>query len=231
MTKVLEKSVNTGAIFAAQKTGYKIFYDYLKRYKFNDITGIDLPNEQAGDLDNLATKYVPEVNYATAAFGHGILVTPLAMLRGYATIANGGFLVNPYIVDTIKSPDGSYSSANKQELINESIIKKSTAKTITDMMVSVVEHGYGSRAKVKGYSMAGKTATADIVVAGKYTNDTIQSFAGFFPAYKPKVAMIVLLRKPAVGATASANVTYGFHNIAQFIIDYYNIPPDEEIKK
>ncbi len=230
MTKVLEKSINTGAIFAEKQTGHKIFYDYLTRYKFNDVTGIDLPNEQPGDLDNLVGKFVPEVNYATASFGHGILVTPLAMLRAYATIANGGYLVNPFIVDSVKSSDGSYSSANKQEIVNESIIKKSTAKTITDMMVSVVEHGYGSKAKVKGYSMAGKTATADIVVGGKYSSDTIQSFAGFFPAYKPRVAMIVLLRKPGLGATASANVTYGFHNMAQFIIDYYNIPPDEKIK-
>jgi cell division protein FtsI/penicillin-binding protein 2 len=231
MTKVLEKSINTGAIFAQKKTGDKIFYDYLKRYKFNDITGIDLPNEQPGDLGNLEGKFVPEVNYATASYGHGILVTPLAILRSYATIANGGYLINPFVVDSIKSPDGSYSSANKQEIINESVIKKETAKTITDMMVSVVEQGYGSKAKVKGYTMAGKTATADIVVDGKYTDDTIQSFAGFFPAYKPRVAMIVLLRKPAIGPTASANVTYGFHNMAQFIIDYYNIPPDEEIKK
>ncbi len=230
MTKVLEKSINTGAIFAEKQTGHKIFYDYLTRYKFNDVTGVDLPNEQPGVLKNLVGKFVPEVNYATAAFGHGVLVTPLAMLRAYATIANGGYLVNPYIVDSIKSSDGSYSAANKQEIVNESVIKKSTAKTITDMMVSVVEHGYGSKAKVKGYTMAGKTATADIVVGGKYSSDTIQSFAGFFPAYKPKVAMIVLLRKPGLGATASANVTYGFHNMAQFMIDYYNIPPDEIIK-
>ena len=230
MTKVLEKSINTGAIFAEQQTGHKIFYDYLKRFKFNDITGIDLPNEQAGNLSNLETKYVPEVNYATASFGHGILVTPIAMLRSYASIANGGFLINPYIVETIKSSDGNYSSANKQEIVNDAVIKKETAKTITDMMVSVVEHGYGKNAKVKGYSMAGKTATADIVVDGKYSSDTIQSFAGFFPAYKPRVAMIVLLRKPGLGATASESATYSFHNMAQFIIDYYNIPPDEIIK-
>ena len=230
MTKVLEKSINTGAIFAEQQTGHKIFYDYLKRFKFNDITGIDLPNEQAGKLTNLEGKYVPEVNYATASFGHGILVTPIAMLRSYASIANGGSLINPYIVETIKSSDGNYSSANKQEIVNDAVIKKETAKTITGMMVSVVEHGYGKNAKVKGYSMAGKTATADIVVGGKYSSDTIQSFAGFFPAQKPRVAMIVLLRKPGLGATASESATYSFHNMAQFIIDYYNIPPDEIIK-
>jgi cell division protein FtsI (penicillin-binding protein 3)/stage V sporulation protein D (sporulation-specific penicillin-binding protein) len=98
------------------------------------------------------------------------------------------------------------------------------------MMVSVVEHGYGSNAKVKGYTMAGKTGTADIAVGGKYTSDTIQSFGGFFPAYKPKVVMLVMLNKPAIGAAASTSVTYGFHDMAKFIIDYYNIAPDEVAK-
>lgn len=230
MTKVLEKSINTGAIFAEQQTGHKIFYDYLNRFKFNDITGIDLPNEQKGDLRNLEKKDSKDVDYAVASYGHGILTTPMAILRSYATIANGGYLVNPYVVETTKSSGGVYAAVNKQEITSDRIIKKETAKTITDMMVSVVEHGYGSNAKVKGYSMAGKTGTADIAVDGKYTSDTIQSFAGFFPAYKPKVVMLVMLNKPAIGAAASTSVTYGFHDMAKFIIDYYNITSDE-IKK
>lgn len=229
MTKVLQKSINTGAVFVEQKTGHKIFYDYLTKFKLNDITGIDLPNEQKSDLRNLELKYVPDINFATASYGHGISITPIAVLRSYAAIANGGYLVNPYVVETTKSPDGTYGSVNKQDIILESIIKPSTAKTITNMMVKVVEDGYGSSAKVKGYSMAGKTGTADIFYGGGYTNDTIQSFAGFFPAYKPKIAMLVMLNKPAIGMTASTSVTYGFHDMAKFIIDYYNIPPDEPL--
>ncbi len=229
MTKVLEKSINTGAVFAEQQTGHKIFYDYLKRFKFNEVTGIDLPSEGKGDLRNLEKKDKKDVDFAVASYGHGILTTPLSVLRSYATIASGGYLVNPYLVETIKSSDGDYSGANKQEISPERIIKKETAKTITDMMVSVVEHGYGSNAKIKGYTIAGKTGTADIAVEGKYTDDTIQSFSGFFPAYKPKVAMLVMLTKPAIGAAASTSVTYGFQDMAKFIIDYYNIPPDEVI--
>ncbi|HRZ29890.1 MAG TPA: penicillin-binding protein 2 [Candidatus Paceibacterota bacterium] len=229
MTKVLQKSINTGAIFVEQKTGHKIFYDYLKKFKFNDITGIDLPNEQKSVLKNLETKYVPDINFATASYGHGISITPIAILRSYAVIANGGYLVNPYVVETTKSPDGTYGSVNKQDILLESIIKPSTAKTITNMMVQVVEDGYGSSAKVKGYSMAGKTGTADISYGKEYTNDTIQSFGGFFPASNPKVVMLVVLNKPAIGMTASTSVTYGFHDMAKFIIDYYNIPPDEPL--
>jgi len=231
MTKVLEKSINTGAIFAEQKTGHEKFYEYLTRFKLDDITGIDLPNEQKGNLINLSKSDARDVEYATASYGHGILTTPISILRAYATIANGGYLVYPYVVETTKSPSGLYGSVNRQELNPDRIIKASTAKTITDMMVSVVEHGYGSNAKVKGYTMAGKTGTADIAVGGKYTDDTIQSFAGFFPAYKPKVAMLVMLNKPAIGPAASTSATYGFHDMAKFIIDYYNIPPDEITKK
>lgn len=229
MTKVLEKSINTGSIFVSQQLGKEKFFDYLKRYKLNKRTGIDLANEGQGSYANIERKHATAVDFATASYGHGITVTPLSLLRAYAAIANGGEMVTPYIVEALKQPDGEFSAINKQELVSERVISKETADTIKDMMVSVVEHGYGSRAKIPGYLMAGKTGTADIVYQGKYSNDTIQTFAGFFPANDPKVAMLVLIDRPAIGEAASGTVTLGFRNLARFIINYYNIPPTENL--
>lgn len=232
MTNVLEQSVNTGAVYAQQKTGNRVFYDYLTKFKFNEKTGIDLPFEAKGSLSNLEKdkKNARDIYFATASYGHGILVTPIALARAYSAIANGGYLVNPYIVDGIQNPDGTFNAANKQDISPERIITKETANTITQMMVNVVKNGYGKNAKVPGYTMAGKTGTADVVASGKYGADTIQTFAGFFPANNPKVVMVVALNSPAIGAAASTSATYGFHNLAKFIIDYYNIPPTEPVK-
>lgn len=229
MTQVLEKSINTGAVFIAQKLGNQTFYEYLKKFKVNEKTGIDLNGEGSGKLENIEKKHAREIEFATASYGHGITITPLSLLRGYAAIANGGNLVIPYIVEALRQSDGKFNYINKQEIISEKIISSETAKTVTDMMVSVVERGYGSRAKVPGYLIAGKTGTANIVFEGKYTDDTIQTFAGFFPANDPKVAMLVMIDSPAIGDTASATVTIGFKNLAKFIINYYNIPPTENI--
>ncbi len=227
MNKVLAKSINTGSVFVGQKIGRGKFYEYFKRFKLNEKTGIDLGNEGVGSLQNIEKRHTTDVEFATASFGHGITITPLALLRAYSAIANGGELVTPYIVEALRQPDGEYSVINKQEIINERIISKETAETVRKMMANVVENGYGSRAKIPGYSAAGKTGTADIVFEGKYTDDTIQTFAGFFPVDNPKVAMLVLLDRPAIGESASNTATLGFRNLARFIINYYNIPPDE----
>ncbi len=226
MTKVLEKSINTGAVFAEQQTGHKIFLDYLKKFRMDELTGIDLPFEARGDLSNLERKDTRDIYFATASFGHGILVTPIALLRAYSTVANGGVLVNPYVTEAVISPGGKREETPKDET-NERIISEETAKALTDMMVKVVEEGYGSRAKIKGYLFAGKTGTANIASFGGYSEDTIQSFVGFFPAYNPRFAILVKLDKPKIGDAASATVTLSFRNVAQFLINYYNIPPDE----
>ena len=231
MTKVLEKSINTGAIFAQQQTGNKLFLEYIKRYKLNERTGIDLPNEALDDIRNLEldARNARDVYFATASYGHGILISPINMIRAYATIANNGALVNPYVIEKIEKPDGSVEDLSSQYTSGDVILKPDTIKKLTGMMVKVVQEGYGMNARIKGYNIAGKTGTADIAVDGKYSGDTIQSFAGFFPAYNPRFVILVKLDKPQIGAAASATVTYSFRNMVQFLINYYNIPPDENI--
>lgn len=226
MTKVLEQSINTGAVYAESLIGNENFLRFLKIFGVDRKTGVDLPDEVTGDISNLEGKNVPPINFATASFGQGISFNFLNLVRLYAILANKGKDVYPYMVEEIHSPDGSISKTNLAE--PEQIISPETAETVTDMMVHVVENGYGKNAAISGYSIAGKTGTAQIPLPdGTYSkDDTLQSFVGFFPAHNPMFVIGVDLYRPKKGAVASETVTYVFRNIAFYLINYYNLVPD-----
>jgi cell division protein FtsI/penicillin-binding protein 2 len=229
MTKVLERSINTGAIFVAQKLGVENLRKYFKTFGFIDRTGIDLPNEIIGDLSNLEYPKVNSTYLATASYGLGISISPIALLKAYATIANKGETVTPYLVESISDDEGSHSNVIPSE--SKRVISEKTAETLTNMLVSVIENGFGGNAKIKGYSMAGKTGTAQISLTGSkgYSDDAIHSFAGFFPASNPRFLILVKMDRPQWGAEAASNtVTIAFREVEQFLINYYNVPPDEE---
>jgi cell division protein FtsI/penicillin-binding protein 2 len=228
MSKILEKSINTGAIFVQQQIGNQLFLDYLKKFGFDSITGIDLPLEINSSISNLTKKDTRNIYFATAAYGHGITLSSIALLKAYGIIANNGLSVDPYIVEAIMTPDGKIEKINRSEIKTKQVISTEAVKQVTDMMVNVVKHGYGKNAQVKGYHIAGKTGTADIASQGGYSQDTIQTFAGFFPAYKPRFVMMVRLDRPLYGVSASSTVTLTFRNLVKFLINYYNIPLDEE---
>lgn len=229
MKEVLQWSINTGAVFVGDKVGIDELRKYFKNFGLNEKTGIDLPNEINGDLSNLEYPKANKTTLATASYGLGIAITPLELLRAYSAICNNGYLINPYIVESIKDNLGIHSAQMNTE--TRQVISSNTALTLTKMLVNVTENGYGRNAKIKGYSLAGKTGTANIPYPDKrgYSEDTIQSFIGFFPAYEPKFLMLVKMDRPhaAGAASASKTVTYTFRDIEQYLINYYNIPPDE----
>jgi len=226
MTKVLEMSINTGAVYAQSLIGNENFRKYLKIFGMGEKTGVDLPDEVAGDLSNLDDNNAPQINFSTAAFGQGISMNPLVLLRAYAMVANKGKSVSPYVIEKFIDDKGNESSPNQSEPAQ--IISEKTAETLTSMMVKVVENGYGKNAAIKGYSIAGKTGTAQIPVkgGGYLQDDSIQTFYGFFPASDPKFVIAVKLDRPKLGAAAYNNVTYAFRDMAMYLINYYNIPPD-----
>ncbi len=213
MMEVIEKSINTGAVFAEQKTGHDIFYNYLIKFGLNKLTGVNLPGEVKGNLRNL--KNGRDINFATASFGHGVSVTPIELINAISAIANGGVLMKPYVL-----ADGS------PEIIRRAVSVK-TAKTVTAMMVSAVEKNF--TADIANYSIAGKTGTAYIpdFEKGGYTEEVINTFVGFVPASAPKFIVLIKLDKPADGPFAGLTVAPAFRELARFILNYYNIPPDE----
>lgn len=224
MTQVLEQSINTGAIFVQRTIGKDKFLAMVKNFGFGSPTGMNLPGEAPGDINNLANG--GEVHYATASFGQGITVTPLQLAQAFATIANQGKMMRPYLVDSIKYADGK-EEKHSPEMVRQ-VMSPKTANTLAAMLVSVVENGHGKRAAVPGYYMAGKTGTAQVARSdGKgYDPDiNIGSFGGFGPVEDPQFAMVVKIVRPRTVRFAESSAAPAFGQMAQFLVNYFQIPP------
>lgn len=213
MTNVIEESLNTGAAFMQRAIGNKPFYDYLNTFGFNDRTGIALPGEISGNLKNIKTR-AADIHFATASFGQGIAVTPLQLITAVSAIANGGMLMKPYIEEK-KTP----------ETVRR-VVTPEAARAATEMMISAVRKG--EIAHIPHYTVAGKTGTAQAVdfVQGGYTNEVINTYVGFAPARNPRFIILIKLDKPAGAPLAGTTVVPAFRELAEFIINYYGIPPD-----
>ena len=224
MTEVLEKSINTGAIFAERQIGNKVFLDYAEKFGLFEPTGIDLQGEVFSANSNLKKGY--EVNFATASFGQGIEITPIQLFRAISVIANGGKLIKPYLVKEF----------NQNNQNTKRIISQKTASQLTAMMVSVIENGFGKSARIPGYYVAGKTGTAQIswsalgVNKPGYSQETVQTFVGFAPAFDPKLLIVVKLDNPKT-KTSEYSAAPIFKKLANYIIDYWQIPPDYQEEK
>ena len=224
MTQALEKSLNTGMIFAMRKTGRSTFVDYVKRFGFGQSAGIELETEVAGNISSLKSK--GEIFSATASFGQGITVTPLQMASAYAAIANGGMLKQPHIVQEIRHPDGTAERREPNDV--RRVIETKSARLLGAMLIAVVENGHGKRAGVPGYYIAGKTGTAQVAKkegAGYEEGVNIGSFAGFGPAENPRFAMAVRIDNPHDVSWAETTAAPLFGEIAAFLLQYFEIPP------
>ncbi len=223
MTQVLEKSLNTGAVFVQQLIRKSVFRDYLEKFGFSAKTEIDLEGEVSGNLSNLKSKR--DIEFATASFGQGIAVTPIELVAALGAIANNGNLVRPYIVEKFVYSNGKEETVKPEKI--RQVISSETADELTKMLVSVVENGYGSKAAVPGYFIAGKTGTAQVpdLETGTYSDKTIHSFGGFFPAFDPEFIVLVKLDNPQKIRFAADSVGPVFGEIAEYILSYYEIPP------
>ena len=224
MIGVLEKSLNTGAIFAGQQLGNTGFKKYVDRFGFGQISGIELGNEAAGNVSALNKD--SDIYYATASFGQGITATPLQMVMAYGALANGGQLLKPYIVKE-KRRSGVVVESAKTEVLGQPISLR-TATIISGMLVSVVRLGHAKRAAVPGYRIGAKTGTAEVAEGGQYGGKTIHSVAGYGPIDDPAFVMIVKLNDPKAGRFAESTVVPVFGQVAKFLLQYYEIPPDEQ---
>ncbi|MBI2639268.1 MAG: penicillin-binding protein 2 [Candidatus Sungbacteria bacterium] len=226
MTQVLEKSLNTGAIWVEKLTGHKRFLEYIERFGFGSNSGIDFPNEVPGNIGNLESGR--DLEFATASFGQGIAVTPLQMATAFAAIANGGALMKPYVLEKIIDDSGNetiFSSEKRRD-----VVSTSTSEALTKMLVSAVRNGFENKAGVKGYFVAGKTGTAQIPAKDRrgYSDEVIHTFIGYAPAFRPKFLILLQLNKPGGNRFAANTLTPAFHDLAEFILNYYEIPPDEK---
>lgn len=227
MQEVLNKSVNTGAAFVVSKMGKENFAKYMADFGLGNETGIDLPNEANGNISNL--KSPRDIEYATASFGQGIAMTPIATIRALSALANGGILINPHIVKKIDYKIGLPNNIS-YEVEGRRVIKKETSDEITRMLVRVVDKSLrDGTLKIPNYSVAAKTGTAQIAKPGGkgyYDDRYLHSFFGYFPAYNPKFLIFLLTLEPKGAPYASNTLADPFMDTVKFLINYYEIPPD-----
>lgn len=223
MTQVLEKSINTGVVFAEQQMPKEDFKNYIESFGFGHLLGVDLVGELPGSTRNL--KYERDIDYATISFGQGIAVTPLQIISAIAAIANDGKMMKPYLVQKTVSSSGVEKETEPEVLVQP--ISSQTASKLTAMMVSTVQNGY-TKINIPGYYIAGKTGTAQLPdpVSGGYLEEYIHSFVGFAPAYNPQFIVLIKLDKPQGVRFASSSLTPVFADVAKFLLNYLEILPD-----
>jgi len=228
MQTVLSESLNTGAVFAMQQLGKTEFLKYIRAYGFDKKTGVDLPDEIEGQLSNLLT--LRDIEYATASFGHGIAVSPIEFCVAMSSIANGGLIVEPYIVDKIIVKGGKDYTAELTTEGENRVLKETTAKTMTKMLVEVVDEALlGGTVKVDHYSIAAKTGTALLPKKGElgyYEDQYLHSFFGYAPAFDARFLVFLYLEKPQGVKYASHTLTQPFMKLMKFLLNYYEVPPD-----
>ena len=226
MQEVLNQSLNTGVAFAVEQMGTDIFADYMRSFGLGEETGIDLPGEVHGLIDNLNSPRT--IEYYTASFGQGIALTPIATVRALSTLANGGKLITPHIVKEIEGTLGISKKIFYEP--TERVIREETSETISRMLVTVVDEALaGGDVALPHYSVAAKTGTAQIadpVNGGYYDDRYLHSFFGYFPAYDPEFLIFLFVEEPVGVRYASQTLTTPFMDLVTFLINYYEVAPD-----
>ena len=226
--EIIQKSSNIGAIKISQRLGKKSFYNYIKKFGFGDKTGIDLPGEIPGIIR--APKNWSHVSIGAISIGQEILITPIQLINAVSTIANGGVLVKPRILKAV-SYKGKIIKVTLQEEMRR-VISYRTSKIMRRTLKGAVNEGTGNLAAVNGFSVAGKTGTAQKFdpIQKTYSKDKyLASFIGFVPAEEPKIAILVIIDEPKDifwGGRVAAPV---FSRVAQQVLRYLMIPQDENM--
>jgi len=223
MTEVIQNSDNTGMVFVGQKLGIAKMNDYMEQFGFGEKTGIDLQGEASGALRR-ESEWLP-IDLATSSFGQGISVTPIQLLTAVSSIANGGYLVKPYLVEKIFEDDGEEIEIEPKN--KRKVLSSAASEVMKWIMVNAVEAGDSKWVTLDPIAVAGKTGTAQIPVEGRYDpNQTIASFVGFFPAQNPKISMLVLVNRPKTSIYGSETAAPIFFSVARDLVQYYGIQPE-----
>ncbi len=225
--QIIMKSSNIGMAKIGEKLGKIGLYEYSRRFGFGNYTGINLPGESGGILRR-PDKW-SSISLGRISFGQEIGVTAIQLVSAFSCIANRGRLMQPRIVKCLLDADGNNAGENKTVFIRQ-VVSHRTVNLLTKMLVRVVDKGTGVGAKVEGYRVAGKTGTAqkyDRQSGGYCDKRFTASFAGFLPAYNPRVTILVIIDEPEGVYYGGAIAAPVFSKVAQKIMEYYSIPWDE----
>ena len=223
--EIMAVSSNIGAGKIALELGAKNLFYYMKAFGFGTKTDINFNGESKGYI--LPYNKWTVVDTATKGYGYGIALTPVQLIGAYSAVANGGWLMQPHLVDRIEYADGRTEQKAKTQKIRR-VIKQETSDTMKKVLEHVVQEGSGKRARIKGYSVAGKTGTAEKLSqeGGYATRHHVVSFCGFTPIDDPQFTILVVLDNPSkytFGGTAAAPV---FKEVAEGLLAMQGVPPD-----
>ena len=224
VTGILRKSSNIGAAKIAVILGPERLHRYLSEYGLGRPTGLEVPGEEAGQLHPVADW--SKLSITRVAMGHEVAVTALQMLNVLCCIGNDGFLMRSHVVQKVVDKNGVVLRETKPEALARPITER-TAVLMRSMLAEVTrEGGTGTKAAVKGYNVAGKTGTAEKIVAGHYVKDAnVSSFMGLLPAEKPQIGIIVVLDNPQPLRTGGVTAGPVFAAIAEPVAHYLDIRP------
>jgi stage V sporulation protein D (sporulation-specific penicillin-binding protein) len=222
--EIVAFSHNVGAAEIGLATGKTAMYRTIRKFGFGDSTKVELPGENPGIV--IKPEDFSGSTLATISFGHSISTTPLALIRAYAAIANGGLLLRPRIVDALEDADGKVIYRYGRE-IERRAIKPATAATLRRFLRSVVLRGTGNpTAQVPGYTTAGKTGTAQVVENGSYLSGAyVASFVGMIPAERPKYVILVKVERPHGSIYGSQVAAPVFADLARAAMLHAGIMP------
>ncbi len=227
VSNIIKFSSNIGASKIAEKMGRERLHSVYSAFGMGSKTGLDLPGETSGSL--LDVKKWSGVTLHTLAFGQGLSVSSIQLATALGAIANGGFLMRPYIVKEVKG-EGAVPVKENNPVIVRRVISAKTAKTIRDMMVSVTSRGgTGEKAALRGFTVAGKTGTAqkpDFNKGGYKRGAYVSSFFGFLPAENPVLTIVVTLDEPTKGHYGGEVAAPAFKEIAAKSLAYLGVTPN-----
>jgi len=231
MQQILSQSLNVGASFIATRMGSTTMRDYfLQHYELGQKTGIDLPSEQAGLVNNIEknSQSQGQVEFDTASFGQGIAITPIETVRALATLANGGQLVTPHLAKSIHYDSGITTDIKYPPSVQ--VLKPDTTLAVSRMLTTVVDTVLDNgKVKMDHYSIAAKTGTAQIANpagGGYYADQYLHSYFGYLPSYNAKFIIFLFAFKPVGAPYASETWSDSFIDLTRFLVNYYDIPPD-----
>lgn len=229
VTQGVARSSNVVLAQVALDLGVHLVYSYITdRFRFGGYTNIQLANEAPGRV-NPKNKW-GDIGLATSSYGQGLTATPLQVAQAWASIANGGHLIRPYIVEEVHYPDGTIEK--KEPEVLGTVLSPDASSIMNDMLVYSVEQGVAWPAQIKGYRVAGKTGTSEISGEnGEYDEDeNITSFMGYAPAEDPAFLVLVKFDRPRYGgandrAWGSTTAAPVFKETMTFLLEHYQIPP------
>lgn len=228
VTEVIKYSSNVGAAKLGFMLGAEKTLHYLSDFGFGRSTGLGLPGEVSGVMRTASS--IKPIELATTSFGQGVTASPVQLAAGVAVIANGGLRMTPRLVDAVLDRHGEVEMA-REPREDRRVVSERTARAVARMMETVTEPGgTGTRARVPGYRVAGKTGTAQKVENGGYSpTKRVSSFTGFLPADRPEVAIVVVVDTPTVGSKyGGIAAAPAFSSIGAFTMRYLGIAPDPE---